>query len=562
MVVFDEAKQKKQLEELHEKEEEKLVEMLSVKYGIPYINLIAVQINARALLVIKEKEAKESTIAVFDVLGKKIKVAIFSPNNDKTQEELRILGDLGYKIDLYMASHVGIEHVWERYKDITSTQKTEAGVLSISEEEITGISKKYKNIEEIGGAVKEALKSKDVHRVSKVFEIILGGAITIGVSDIHTDPQEDSVRLRYRLDGILQDIAFLDHKTYHLLISRIKLLSGLKLNITTDTQDGRFSIRIKDVNIEIRTSILPGPYAEAAVLRILNPKSISVPLEELGIDKDLFDILDKEVKRPHGMILNTGPTGSGKTTTLYAFLRKIYNSEIKIITIEDPIEYHIKGVTQTQVDTKTNYTFLSGLRAALRQDPDVIMIGEIRDGETAKIAVNSALTGHLVLSTLHTNTAAGAIPRLIDLGVDPKVLSSSLNIIIAQRLVRKLCDFCKEEHKPNERESSIINKTLESVKNKKPNEKFDFDTSKIWTTGKCEKCNNIGYKGRIGVYEAIKMDKSIESILKKNPNEQEIKDAAKNQGIFDMREDGIIKVLKGVTTISELERVIELDYDI
>lgn len=562
MVTFDESKQKKQLDELRKKEEEKLVEILSVKYGIPYIDLKTTPINSRALLIMKEEKAKDSTLAVFDAKGKKIKVAIFSPNNDKTQEGLRSLEDRGFKIDLYMTSHAGLEHVWERYKDVTETQKTEAGVLSISSEEVGNTAEKYKSIDSIGKAIEESLKSKDLHRVSKVFEIILGGAISMGVSDIHTDPQEKTVRLRYRLDGILQDVAFLDHKTYHLLISRIKLLSGLKLNVTSDTQDGRFSIKIKDIDIEIRTSILPGPYAEAAVLRILNPKSISVPLEDLGIEQRLLDILSKEVKRPNGMILNTGPTGSGKTTTLYAFLRKIYNPEIKIITIEDPIEYHIKGITQTQVDSKTNYTFLSGLRAALRQDPDVIMIGEIRDGETAKIAVNSALTGHLVLSTLHTNTAAGAIPRLIDLGIDPKVLSSALNVAIAQRLVRKLCTHCKKEYTPNERELDIIKRTLESAKNKRKDEDLDFDPTKIWTSAGCDKCNNTGFKGRLGVYEAIRMDKKIEAILKENPNEQEIKEAAKDQGIFDMREDGIIKVLKGITTIKELERVIELDYDL
>jgi len=559
MAIFDETKQKKRLAELRKKEEEMLVKTLSTKYGIPYIDLSQVQINNAALSVIKEENARDSTLGVFNIKGKRLDVAIFSPNNDKTNQALEALEKNGYKINLFMSSHAGIERIWERYKDVTTTQKTEAGVLDISSEELGNISEKFKSIDEVGKAIEEALKSKDLRGISKVFEIILGGAIAIGVSDIHTDPQEDSVRLRYRLDGILQDVAFLDHKKYHLLISRIKLLSGLKLNITSDTQDGRFSIKIKDINIEIRTSILPGPYAEAAVLRILNPKAISVPLEELGIEPGLLKILQKEIGRPNGMILNTGPTGSGKTTTLYAFLRKIYNSEIKIITIEDPIEYHVAGVTQTQVNAKTNYTFLSGLRAALRQDPDVIMIGEIRDGETAKIAVNSALTGHLVLSTLHTNTAAGAIPRLIDLGVDPKVLSSALNIAIAQRLVRKLCVDCKKEYAPSERELGIIKNTLASIKTKRGDEDFTFDVSKIWTTGGCVKCSNTGYKGRIGIYEAIRMDDSIEKILKDNPNEQEIKEAAKNQGIFDMREDGIIKVLKGMTTVSELDRVIELD---
>jgi len=559
MTMFDETKQKKRLLELRKREEEMLVKTLSTKYGIPYIDLSQIQINNAALSVLKEEEARDATLGAFNIKGKRLDVAIFSPNNDKTNQALEKLEKNGYKINLFMASHAGIERIWERYKDVTTTQKTEAGVLDISSEELGSMSERFNNMEEVGKAIEAALASKDLRGISKVFEIILGGAIAIGVSDIHTDPQEDSVRLRYRLDGILQDVAFLDHKKYHLLISRIKLLSGLKLNIVSDTQDGRFSIKIKDINIEIRTSILPGPYAEAAVLRILNPNSISVPLEELGIEPGLLKILQKEITRPNGMILNTGPTGSGKTTTLYAFLRKIYNPEIKIITIEDPIEYHIAGVTQTQVDAKTNYTFLSGLRAALRQDPDVIMIGEIRDGETAKIAINSALTGHLVLSTLHTNTAAGAIPRLIDLGVDPKVLSSALNIAIAQRLIRKLCSDCKKEYTPNEREIRVIKNTLLSAKTKRGGEDFNFDVSKIWTTGGCDKCNHTGYKGRIGIYEAIRMDENIEKILKENPNEQEIKEAAKNQGIFDMREDGIIKVLQGMTTVSELDRVIELD---
>lgn len=562
MAIFDEAKQKKRLEELRKKEEERLVEILSVKYGIPYIDLNIAPIDTQALLVVKEEDAKAGTLAPFDIKGKTVKVAIFSPNNEKTQEVLRKIGDNGYKVDLYMASHAGIERVWERYKDITLTQKTEAGVLDISDEALEKLSGKFGSIADVGKAIEESLKSKDIHRVSRIFEIMLGGAISLGVSDIHTDPQEEEVRLRYRLDGILQDVTYLDHKTYHLLISRIKLLSGLKLNVTADTQDGRFSIKIKDIDVEIRTSVLPGPYGEAAVLRILNPKSISVPLEDLGIEPRLLEILLKEVRRPNGMILNTGPTGSGKTTTLYALLRKIYNPEIKIITIEDPIEYHIKGISQTQVDPKTNYTFLSGLRAALRQDPDVIMIGEIRDGETARIAVNSALTGHLVLSTLHTNTAAGAIPRLIDLKVDPKVLNSALNIAIAQRLVRKLCTYCKIEYTPTERELRILNRALASAKEKRPDEKLDFDTTKIWDAKGCEKCSNTGYKGRLGVYEAVRMTQKIEEILSNNPNEREIQEAAKDQGIFDMREDGIIKVLKGITSISELERVIELDYDL
>ena len=557
MTTFDESKQKKRLDELRKKEEEALVRTLSIKYGIPYIDMSTVQINNSALSVIKEQEARDATLGVFNINGKKISVAIFSPNNSKTSQALESLEKKGYKIELFMASHAGIEKIWERYKDITGAQKSEAGVLDISTDELEKILSNLKSTDEVRDIVNKSLETKDIHRISRIFEIVLGGAIAVGVSDVHFDPQEDGVRLRYRLDGILVDITIIDYKTYRLLISRIKLLSGLKLNITNDTQDGRFSIKIKGLDIEIRTSILPGPYAEGAVMRILNPESIAVTLEDLGIDPALLKIFKKEMNKPNGMILNTGPTGSGKTTTLYAFLKKIYNPKIKIITIEDPIEYHLKGVTQTQVDSKTNYTFLNGLRAALRQDPDVIMIGEIRDGETAKIAVNSALTGHLVLSTLHTNTAAGAIPRLIDLGIDPKVIGSALNIAIAQRLVRKLCEHCKKEDSPTAEELTIIKKALVSIKEKRSSEVFNLEPIKIWRAGGCGKCN-AGYKGRIGIYEAILMNETIETVITENSNERDIKKASESQGIFDMKEDGILKILKGVTSMEELERVIEV----
>ncbi|MBI5817116.1 MAG: type II/IV secretion system protein, partial [Candidatus Yonathbacteria bacterium] len=362
---------------------------------------------------------------------------------------------------------------------------------------------------------------------------------------------------RYRLDGILQDIASIDHKIYKLLISRLKLLSGLKLNISGDTQDGRFSIKLKGIDIEIRTSILPGSYGEGVVLRILNPESISVSLESLGIEDDLLKIIYREINKPNGMILTTGPTGSGKTTSLYAFLRKVYTPEIKIITIEDPVEYHLQGITQTQVDPGSNYTFLSGLRAALRQDPDVIMIGEIRDGETAKIAINSALTGHLVLSTLHTNNAAGVIPRLIDLGVNPKVLSAALTLSIAQRLIRKLCQYCKKEDAPNEREQKILTKILASVKEKKKGKEYPL--TKVWRAVGCDKCNHTGYKGRLGVYEAILLDENVEKVLTQNPNERDIIAAAKGQGILDMREDGAVKISTGITSMEEVERVVDME---
>lgn len=245
-------------------------------------------------------------------------------------------------------------------------------------------------------------------------------------------------------------------------------MSGLKLNIKQSAQDGRFSIKAGDLEIEIRTSVIPGAYGESIVLRVLNPKSIALSFEQLGVSDELFRIFDREIHKPNGLILLTGPTGSGKTTTLYAFLKRVNSPENKIITIEDPIEYHLKGISQTQVSKEKGYTFLSGLRSALRQDPDIIMVGEIRDTETAKIAINSALTGHLVFSTLHTNNSAGAIPRLIDLEINPKVMSSSLTLSIAQRLARKLCPYCKQADDPSSFERNLIEQVIVSIKKKKP----------------------------------------------------------------------------------------------
>ena len=385
---------------------------------------------------------------------------------------------------------------------------------------------------------------------------MLAGAIAIKASDIHIEPEEVNVRLRYRLDGVLHDIAMIDHKTYKLALSRLKLLSGLKLNVSADTQDGRFSIKLGDVDIEIRTSILPSAYGEGIVMRILNPESIKVTLDQLGIEPTLLEILLREITKPNGMILTTGPTGSGKTTTLYAFLRKIYSPEIKVVTIEDPIEYHLAGISQTQVNEGSNYTFLSGLRAALRQDPDVIMVGEIRDSETAQIAINASLTGHLVLSTLHTNNAAGTIPRLIDLKVNPKVIGSALSVSIAQRLLRRLCSSCKTESTPTEEERATIGRILKGVMQKKG---AVPEIGNLSIAKGCVVCNGSGYKGRVGIYEAILIDEAIEKLIAENPSEREIKEAAIPQGILDMREDGIVKILAGMTSFEELSRTIDLD---
>ncbi len=555
-IQFDEEKQEQKLRELKLEEEEDLATHLSAKYSLPYIDLNVTPINIDALRVVKEAIAKEAKIAPFNIINKKVSVGIFSPNNDKTISTLENLTARGYTVLPFLVSEQSLEKVWARYKDLSFSLETKSGALDISNEEISSITKDVKNINDIKKLIEGVLKEKKSYRISKILEIILAGAINLGASDIHLEPEENYVRMRYRLDGVLNDCLDFDHDTYKLLVSRIKLTSNMKLNVRGKSQDGRFSIKLNDYDIEIRASLIPGGYGESVVLRVLNPNEIAVPLEELGINERLLKILVHELTKPNGMILNTGPTGSGKTTTLYAFIKKIFSPDIKIITIENPIEYHLPGIVQTQTDDEKGYTFLEGLRSALRQDPDVIMVGEIRDAETAQIAVNAALTGHLVFSTLHTNDAAGTYPRLIDLGVNPKVITSAINISMAQRLVRKLCPDCKKKTDEN-LNSAIIEAVLSTIADKTYLEKVD--KTNIFAPVGCEKCNNTGYKGRIGIYEAIISDEKIETAVNQNPSEREINKAAENQNILNMKQDGVIKVLQGITSIEELKRVIDLE---
>ena len=558
MVVFNDTEEQKRIEFLRKREEEDLAQMLSHKYGVEYADLSLVAVNTDALRLVTEKEARDAELAVFGRVGKRVSVAARAPENPKVKTLVAKLKELGYEVTLFIVSQESLKRAFARYADLSYATETKAGVFELSNEELEQLLTKVTSLKDISSLIDEAIQLKHTYRVTRILEVILAGGLSMNASDIHFEPEEQVVRLRYRLDGVLLDVLTFDHETYRLALSRLKLLSGLKLNITGEAQDGRFSIKIKGSEIELRTSILPGNYMETLVLRILNPASIGVKLEELGLEEDLRLRVEKEIKKPNGMILTTGPTGSGKTTTLYAFLRKVNSPETKIITIEDPIEYHLQGLVQTQVDKKT-YTFAAGLRSALRQDPDIIMIGEIRDGEVATTAVNAALTGHLVFSTLHTNNAAGSFPRLIDLGVDEKVLSSSINVAMAQRLVRKLCSACKKQRPSNSEEKVLIDKILAGVTNRALVPKETNVVYEAAEGGTCLECHGRGYKGRVGIFEAIFMDSAIETILRNKPSEREIAEAAKPQGVPTMPQDGVLKVLRGVTSLDELKRVVDLD---
>ncbi len=553
MVTFDETKQTQKLDEMRKQEEEELAQILASRYNIPYIDLSNVSISTDALRVIPEPESREANMAAFSIVGNKLSVAILTPNNEKVKEKIDALQERGYIVTQHLVSIEGLKRAWGRYGEVVETSETQAGVFTISFEQITALLKQVKTLEDTRRLLNENLATKKTSRTTHILEIILAGALSLRASDIHLEPEEEYVRIRYRLDGILTEIINFDRAMYKLLLSRIKLLSGLKLNIG-EAQDGRFSVRVDTSEIEIRTSVLPDKQSESIVMRILNPQSIALPIEELGIESALFAVLEREIQKPNGMLFTTGPTGSGKTTTLYAFLKRIHQPEIKIITIEDPIEYLLPGIVQTQI--KEGYTFAQGLRAALRQDPDVIMVGEVRDEETAEIAINSALTGHLVFSTLHTNNAAGTFPRLIDLGINRKVISSAVNIALAQRLVRRLCSECRQQVPLEGKDQELVGQIIGGiVREELRPKKWDL----IWTAGKgCAACNHLGYSGRIGLYEAILVDDTIDKIIRTNPSESEITRAARPQGILSMTEDGVLKALNGVTTIDELQRVVEI----
>jgi type IV pilus assembly protein PilB len=557
VIVFDDTEEIKRLDFLRKREEEELAQVLSQKYGVEYVDLSLVAVNTEALRLIPEKESRDTEVAAFGKVGKRLSVAARAPENPKVQQLKQKLIEQGYEITIYMCSQESLKRAYDRYADFSYATESKAGVFELSNTEVEDLANKVRTLKDISELINEAITMKRAYRITRILEVILAGGLSTGASDVHFEPEEVAVRLRYRLDGVLVDVLTFDHETYRLILSRLKLISGLKLNIADEAQDGRFEIKIKGDEIELRTSILPGNYAETVVLRILNPKSIGVALEELGLEEKLRLRIEKEISRPNGMILTTGPTGSGKTTTLYAFLRKVNAPGSKVITIEDPIEYHLKGIVQTQVDKKT-YTFALGLRSALRQDPDIIMVGEIRDGEVAETAINAALTGHLVFSTLHTNDAAGSFPRLIDLGVSEKVLSSAINVAMAQRLLRKLCVTCKKQRAATEVEQKIIDRVMAGVVDRAL---VPPTLNMVWDANPegCAECGGRGYRGRIGIFEAIFMERAIEEILRSKPSEREIAQVAKSQGIPTMQEDGIIKVIRGTTSLEELGRVVDLD---
>ncbi|MCL5017068.1 MAG: GspE/PulE family protein [Patescibacteria group bacterium] len=534
--------------------EERDAQRRAERLAFPYLDLALLPIETDALLLVPEKEAIDAKIAAIENKSKDVVLVVFDPSDPKALAQIKAVEAKGLKPKIFVVSMSSLKKAWDFYKFAVKSTEPLTGRINIDKDRLSALKEKLIRLDD----VHQAITTFDYRNnpTGQILEIVLAGAMANRASDIHFEPGEKQTRIRYRIDGDLRDVmSDLDMNIYKHLLSRIKLLADLKLNVGDKAQDGRITIGFGEgKDIELRVAIAPSEYGEVIVMRILDPSVINLSMAQLGFRPDDLKIVETELKRPNGMILNTGPTGSGKTTTLYAFLREKASPDSKIITIEDPIEYHLEGIEQTQVDPEADYTFANGLRSMMRQDPDIILIGEIRDKETAEIAIQASLTGHLVFSTVHANRASGAIPRLEDLGVRTTSIGPAMNLIIAQRLLKRLCVDCKKKAAISDEMKSKLEKFVAGLPARV--NKDDYKNFDIYEPVGCEKCGGTGYKGRVGIYELLKITKEIEEILTNGGGEIQIDEFAKEkEGMVNMQEDGILKVIQGLTTFDEVEKI-------
>jgi type II secretory ATPase GspE/PulE/Tfp pilus assembly ATPase PilB-like protein len=529
---------------------ERIAQELAKTLNVPYFNLQFIKPEVDALKYLPKNLAEKIKVLPIKKERNILTLGVIDPYSPELEKIKQSLAQQGIEVKIGIISPKSLEIGLEEYKFLKEKKITYIGTFEVNQQVFAEVKEKVQKRQEIENLLKGLVKTDPF----LILDYLLAGAIKFFASDIHFEPYENEVLVRYRLDGILYDIFSFPKNIYPLLKNRTKILAGLMINIRDKPQDGRFSIVVDGQNIDIRVSVIPSGDDEAIVLRILIFELIVKNLEDLGLREDDLEILEKIIHLPNGLILNTGPTGSGKTTTLYAILMKIKKPELKILTIEDPIEYKIEGISQSQVEEEKGFTFAVALRAFLRHDPDVILVGEIRDKETAQIAIQASLTGHLVLSTLHTNDSLGAIPRLISLEVDPKLIPSALRLVIAQRLIRKVCPYCGVEYEPDEELKKKIQEKLKDLPSRVNLSDINLDDFKLIKAQGCSQCFETGYKGRIAIFEFLRMNKELEELIYKNPSELEIFKAVKNDFI-SLQQDALIKALRKITTIEEVERV-------
>ena len=539
----------KKMQEIDLKTKEEMTAKQAVASGLPYIDLSAFPITGEALRIIPEEMAVAKKIICFFSTVEDIRLGAVN-YSEEIKELAYQLGERHHaNVQIYLISENSFAKAVKLYANLPIVKPISKDI-NITDEEL----EKFKaGVIDFRSLEKQFL---DVP-ISDILTLMIASALKVDSSDIHVEAEEKGIMVRYRIDGVLHNVATLPKEQWKKFVSRIKLLAALKINITDRPQDGRVTLKLSSGSLDVRVSTMPTIFGESVVMRILHSSSKGVTFDELGLRGDAYAKLKKEIERPNGMIITTGPTGSGKTTTMYAILRTLNKPGVKIITLEDPVEIKMEGINQSQVDSSRDYTFAKGLRSLLRQDPDICMVGEIRDLETAEIAIQSALTGHLILSTIHTNSASGTIPRFLSMGVKPFLLAPALNSVIGQRLVRKICTHCQEEDKLTAEQMERAVKNLAALP---PAESKNVDLKKLkFYKGKgCEQCSGLGYKGRIGIYEIFTMNKEIEQvILSAEVSEYAIQELAVKNGMVAMAQDGLLKALDKITTVEEVFRVIE-----
>ena len=553
--VFSEAQAKKiRLGELLlEKkliDDEQLRKLYAYILGIPFFDLKKETIPHDILQIVPEPIAKKYKVVAFGKEGGSLKVAMLNPEDIQTIDFIR--KKTGLKIITCLTTEESIESVLRQY---SKSLKAEFGDIISKNSEEALENDSGEDLEKIAQGLP----------VIRIVDTLIKHAILQSASDIHIEPEEKELRVRYRIDGILHEAMTLPKQIADGVIARIKVLSNLKLDEHRIPQDGRFKIEKEGKKISFRVSILPIFDGEKIVMRLLDESSKGMTLEGMGLVGRDLEIIHREIKRPNGMILVTGPTGSGKTTTLYTIMDILNIPGVNISTVEDPVEYRMPRINQTQIHPKIGLTFAAGLRALLRQDPDIIMVGEIRDNETMEMAINAAMTGHLVLSTLHTNSATGALPRLLDMGAEPFLVASTANVIVAQRLVRKLCLDCRKEYKMDTKELKnfrenydmdaileVLMKDDESAKGLKSIKKWE--EVKLFKPQGCDQCHG-GYRGRLGIFEVLEIDEDIKKMISQKATSEELERKAKEKGMRTMTEDGFIKAVQGITSLEEILRV-------
>lgn len=550
---------------------EQFTKLTAQVLGIPYVNLVASKVNPSILNLLSREVAERFMAVPLGEMEHRLAVAMLDPNNVQAVDFLS--NKIGKPLKVYMASEEGVRHVLEQYN--TDLQKGVSDVITSVDSELEGDDslkeilktekpKKKGDAEEITTIVQDS-------PISRALSTILEYAVRSRASDIHIEPLEENLRIRCRIDGILREIMKLPKSIEPALISRVKILSNLKIDEHRIPQDGQFTVRIGQRDADLRIAISPVVWGEQVIIRILDKSNTSFKLEDLGYAGRSLKAIRKGLEKPNGMILTSGPTGSGKSTSLYALIQEIKNDTINIVTLEDPVEYKMDGVNQIQVHPEVGLTFATGLRSILRQDPDVVLVGEIRDKETANLAVQAALTGHLVFSTLHTNSAAGVLPRLLDMGIEPFLIASTVNTIIGQRLVRRVSEN-NETYQSDSVELEAIQDTIGKLLPEKQDDvaKVSEDLGykdlplrgqNAYTLyrGKDTSLAPGGYKGRVGLYEVIDVNDEIENMILERATSNEIQDKAVGQGMITMREDGYLKALTGVTTLAEVNRVTAAD---